>query len=45
LREYLEKHPRPYQQRLQVSNAKLQKDFGIKMSTLEEGLEEVRTQL
>jgi len=36
---------RPYQKTLATSNAKLQKDFGISMSTLEQGLNKMKQQL
>lgn len=45
LADYLAKNPRPYQQSLRINNSKLQTEFGIKMKTLEEGLEEIKQQI
>jgi len=45
LTEYLKSNPRPYQKTMKVSNQKLVREFGIKMTTLEEGLTAVKTQL
>lgn len=45
LAEYLASNPRPYQKSLKIDNSKLQKELGIKMRTLEEGLIEIKNQL
>jgi len=45
LEEYLKTARRPYQHTMNVSNTKLTQDFGIKMKTLNEGLDEVIRQL
>jgi dTDP-4-dehydrorhamnose reductase len=45
LEDYLKANPRPYQQSLKIDNSKLQKEFGIRMRTLEEGLAEIKNQL
>jgi dTDP-4-dehydrorhamnose reductase len=45
LQEYSKTIKRPYQKTMKVSNAKLQKDIGIKMKTFEEGLEAIVKQL
>ena len=45
LARYLEQVKRPYQKTMMVSNQKLTKDFGIKMKTFEEGLNEVQKQI
>lgn len=45
LTEYLEKNPRPYQKSLKIDNSKLQKAFGVRMKTLEEGLAEIKQQI
>jgi len=44
-KEYLAKDPRPRQQFLKISNAKLKHDFGIKMKTIDEALRELKSQL
>jgi dTDP-4-dehydrorhamnose reductase len=44
-KEYLKKDPRPRQQYLKISNLKLQKDFNLKMSTLDQALAQVKAQL
>jgi len=41
----LKKDPRPRQQYLKISNLKLQKDFNLKMSTLDQALAQVKAQL
>lgn len=45
LQAYLKTVQRPYQRMMKVSNAKLVRDFGIKMKTFEEGLLEIKAQL
>lgn len=45
LSEYLKANPRPYQRSMKIDNSKLQKEFGIKMRSLEEGLAEIKNQL
>ena len=45
LDKYLKEINRPYQKEMRVSNKKLQKDFGIKMKTFEDGLEVVKKQM
>lgn len=47
LAKYQKNNPfdRPRQMSLLISNKKLQQDFGIKMKTLDEGLEEIKRQL
>ena len=45
LDDYLKTIQRPYQKTLKTSNAKLQKDFGIKIKTMREGLEEIKRQV
>ena len=44
-KEYLVKAPRPRQQFLKISNAKLNHDFGIKMKTIDEALQVLKFQL
>jgi dTDP-4-dehydrorhamnose reductase len=41
LDEYLKNHPRPYQRTMRVSNEKIHNEFGIKMKSFREGLEEI----
>jgi dTDP-4-dehydrorhamnose reductase len=47
LKEYLRKNPesRPRQKNMTLSNKKLEKDLGIRMSSLDEGLQKVRAAL
>jgi dTDP-4-dehydrorhamnose reductase len=45
LEAYLEANPRPYQKSLKIDNSNLQKEFGIRMKTLDEGLAEIKNQL
>jgi dTDP-4-dehydrorhamnose reductase len=45
LAEYLKANPRPYQRSMKIDNSKLQKEFGIKMRSLGEGLAEIKNQL
>lgn len=45
LADYLKAHPRPYQKSLRIDNTKLQHEFGVHMSTLEEGLIQLKQQL
>lgn len=44
-KEYLKKDPRPRQQYLKLSNAKLKKDFNISMKTIASALEELKNQM
>ncbi|MBI2009761.1 MAG: NAD(P)-dependent oxidoreductase [Candidatus Chisholmbacteria bacterium] len=44
LEEFLKTAKRPYQKSLATSNAKLKRDLGVSMSTLEEGLYKMREQ-
>jgi dTDP-4-dehydrorhamnose reductase len=44
LDSYLKLVNRPYQRHLRVSNAKLTRDFGIKLNTFSEGLREIKRQ-
>jgi len=44
-KEYLKKDPRPRQQYLRLSNAKLKADFGLEMKTIDEALLEMKSQL
>jgi dTDP-4-dehydrorhamnose reductase len=44
-KEYLTKDPRPRQQYLKLSNAKLKKDFNISMKTIDSALEELKNQM
>lgn len=44
LADYLNTINRPYQKTMRVSNQKLVHDFGLKMKTFEEGLEEIKKQ-
>ena len=43
--EFMKTHPRPRQQKMALSNQKLQRDFGIAMRTVTEGLAEIKKQL
>lgn len=45
LAEFLQANPRPYQQNLSTSNAKLTRDFNLHMSTLKEGLLTMKQQM
>ena len=45
LSEYLKTIKRPYQKHLKTSNKKLKDELGVTMSTLEEGLLEMKKQL
>ena len=44
-KEYLKKDPRPRQQYMTISNQKLTKDFNLKMQTLDQALETLKSQL
>ena len=44
-KEFLAKDPRPRQQYLKISNAKLKQDFGIQMKTIDEALGVLKSQL
>ena len=43
--EYMKKDPRPRQQYLKISNAKLQKDFNIQMKDIDSVLEKLKQQI
>lgn len=45
LKEFLKTAKRPYPKHMATSNAKLKKDLGISMSTLEQGLKKMKQQL
>lgn len=45
LKTFLKTAKRPYQQRLADSNQKLQKELGVSMSTLEQGLKTIKRQM
>ena len=45
LKEFLKTAKRPYQKNLSTSNAKLKKELGISMSTIEKGLTKMKQQL
>lgn len=45
LEDYLKSNPRPYQKNLTTSNAKLQRELGISMRTLDAALLEMKRQL
>ena len=45
LAEFVKIHSRPRQQKMALSNQRLQEDFGIKMRTIDEGLSEIKNQL
>lgn len=45
LAKYLQSTHRPYQMQLKTSNAKLQKEFGLTMSTFDDGLRMVHKQI
>lgn len=44
-KEYLKKDPRPRQQFLKISSKKLQKDFNFKMSTIDQALATLQSQM
>jgi dTDP-4-dehydrorhamnose reductase len=44
-KEYLKKDPRPRQRYLKISNQKFQKDFNIKMSTIDQALMTLKSQM
>lgn len=45
LTDYLAEHKRPRQKRLALSNKKLRRELGIKMSTIDQALKQVKQQL
>ncbi len=45
LAAYIESSNRPYQKSMKISNQKLTQEFGLKMRTLEESLQDIKHQL